>query len=435
MQNKMFVNEFFLALISFISVISIIFSHGIPFMPIIFFVYFLIKLKKGEISLKINVYYLFFYFSLFLYFFGVALNQGIIYQNNKNDIMNIIYYLLVILICSPMSVPKFKEYIEIFFKLLALTIPLISLLSLYKFFMLSNGVELTFLSRVHESYPKGTSLVKDYNMFSLGLSIGFVSLTYYYKKAQSLFIKMACVTGTSIVGISIYLSGSRRGIIVLILLILYLLILTVSKDKASSAKKRGYQRIKTIILLAVFGGILFNILNHDLQIYSSQEFERIELRSSSITDLESSFSGRTNRWDYGFELLGDSSFLQLFLGGGFNYLEKYQEKFNTSHEDYPHNFLISAFLYSGILGLLVVLILLLLPMIKLFKHRQDIGYEMMLVYLLILTFLVNSGNSIFSIRFLPIFILIIISVVDKNEGKSNQRKTIPENTLLVSIKR
>lgn len=303
----------------------------------------------------------------------------------------------------------------VLFKLLSLTVPVIALISIYKFYLLSNGIQLNFLIQGRENYPLGTSLVTDYNMFALGLSIGFVSLVYFYKNAQSLILKLLYMGGISLVGVSIYLSGSRRGIIVLAFLLLYLFIKIVRTNKRGITKNR--QGLKTFALCTIFGFVFFIIFSTDLKVYETDEFERIELRSSSILEFKDSFSGRADRWEYGVELIKESSFLKLFIGDGFQYLEKFQERFATSSEDYPHNFLLAAFLYSGLIGMLIIFTLLCLLLIKLFKYRKVIGIEMLIVFSLTLVFLINSGNSIFSIRILPMFILII-SAIKTNEKMS-----------------
>ncbi|VEF49593.1 Lipid A core - O-antigen ligase and related enzymes [Bacillus freudenreichii] len=412
---KIYDNEFFLAIISCISIISITISHGIPFMPIIFFIYLLVYLKQKKINLKVNIYYFLFYIMVFLYLWGMLFNKGIIYQNNKTDLMNVVYCILIILCASFMNLLKFKQYMYVLFKLLSFTIPVIALISIYKFYLLSNGIQLNFLIQGRENYPLGTSLVTDYNMFALGLSIGFVSLVYFYKIAQSLILKLLLMGGITLVGISIYLSGSRRGIIVLAFLLIYLFIIIVRSNNRGIAKNR--QRLKTFALFTIFGFVFFMLFSTDLKVYETEEFERIELRSSSILEFKDSFSGRADRWDYGVELLKESSLLKLFLGDGFQYLEKFQERFATSSEDYPHNFLLAAFLYSGLIGMLIILTLLCLLLIRLFKYRKVIGIEMLIVFSLMLVFLISSGNSIFSIRILPIFILII-SAVKTNEKMS-----------------
>ncbi len=60
--------------------------------------------------------------------------------------------------------------------------------------------------------------------------------------------------------------------------------------------------------------------------------------------------GRTAHWYYGWIIFKDYPSYNKIVGGGFDYLELYGKKFGAAKYDWPHNPLISAFLYSGILG-------------------------------------------------------------------------------------
>lgn len=414
-------NEFFLVLICFISIVSMSFSHGIPFMPIIIYIYILLNLKQQKMSFKISTPFLIFYLSVFCYLWGVSLNQGVIYQTNKEDIANMVYYFLIILIGSTMTLGDFELFKQRLFKMLSYVFPFIALLSIYKFYLLTKGAELSFISQGRDGYPSGSSLIKDYNMYSLGMSVGFVALIYYYNKTNSLVIKVLSLISVFLIGASIYLSGSRRGIIILLFLIIYFFFYTVlKKDRVRNVKKRG-KKIRGIILFFVFFTVLIGtLLNNDYKIFSSNEFERIEMRSSTILNFEESFSGRTNRWEYGLELVKEFNFSQFLVGQGFIYLDKFQERFNTLNEDYPHNFLISSLLYSGLIGMFILLILLVFPLIKLLRNLKEVGSEILCIYILTLVYLLNSGNSLFSIRILPIFIIIIALI---NTNKSiNEKK-------------
>jgi hypothetical protein len=62
-------------------------------------------------------------------------------------------------------------------------------------------------------------------------------------------------------------------------------------------------------------------------------------------------SSRTNRWLYSMVVFKDSlSIPQKIFGCGFDYLEMYGKEFGEAKYDWPHNPVISSFLYSGIIG-------------------------------------------------------------------------------------
>jgi 4-amino-4-deoxy-L-arabinose transferase-like glycosyltransferase len=87
-----------------------------------------------------------------------------------------------------------------------------------------------------------------------------------------------------------------------------------------------------------------------------------------------------------------------------HYGDKSEESGQT---DYPHNNIISAFLYSGIFGGIVYLLFLAQVFIIYFRHRKDL-LMLLPLFLIILFFGMVSGNSIFSIPVFAIFTILAI---------------------------
>jgi hypothetical protein len=95
------------------------------------------------------------------------------------------------------------------------------------------------------------------------------------------------------------------------------------------------------------------------------------------------------------------SIIHKLFGNGFDYLEMFGDEFYNDPQrfDYPHNPIISAFLYSGIVGGLVYFYFLILTFWFYWKYRE---YHMIffVMYLITFFFCMVSGNSHFSV---PLF--------------------------------
>jgi len=117
---------------------------------------------------------------------------------------------------------------------------------------------------------------------------------------------------------------------------------------------------------------------------------------------------RYKHWGYAFHIwYYDYSILKKIFGNGFVYLEKYGEKFYNSPKryDYPHNPILSALLYSGIIGVILYIYFLVIVFINYWKYRK---YHMtfFIIYLISFFFIMFSGNSHFSLPVFNLFSLV-----------------------------
>lgn len=109
-------------------------------------------------------------------------------------------------------------------------------------------------------------------------------------------------------------------------------------------------------------------------------------------------SPRTERWKYAWEIWQTRYTMgQKIFGQGFDYLTWYGERFhnNPKRYDFPHNPIISAFLYSGIVGGIVYIGFLVLSILFYWKKRQQLRL-FFVMYLCCMFFCMFSGNSHFS---------------------------------------
>jgi hypothetical protein len=157
-------------------------------------------------------------------------------------------------------------------------------------------------------------------------------------------------------------------------------------------------------------------------IYLDQNLIDVENREKNeIIDIKSNEDSEANKFSryshiiYAFELFKSYSLSEKLLGNGFDYMFKYSNFFfyptlsleelaKNNYYDYPHNPIISALLYSGIVGGLFYLYFLMLVFFYYWKYRNH-HLVFFLLYLVAFFFCMVSGNSHFSV---PIFTFLSI---------------------------
>lgn len=150
---------------------------------------------------------------------------------------------------------------------------------------------------------------------------------------------------------------------------------------------------------------------------------------SGISTASKHAISRLERWIYAFEIFNNYDMLNKLFGHGFDYLQWYGKKFlnNSKRYDYPHNPIISTFLYSGIIGGLFYIYFLIMVFWYYWKYRKH-HMIFFLMYLVTFFFMMFSGNSHFSV---PIFtFLSLIPFLTKyyiESGKINNKQNAISN--------
>lgn len=423
-----------LTLIFSFMVISLVFPISTYILLPILGVYFLYYLFTYRIEFYINTGIVLLSLVILSYLWGILLTGGIMYELNKSEIKNIIFFIIIIGVIGPLKVEVFNKFVLKTSNLMSVIIPIISLFSLVKFYFLKNDIFLNFLFTRDGTYPPRTSLLTDYNMFSLGLLIGLILIMRNYKNTNNLFMELYYLLSISIVLLTVVLSGSRRAFVVLAFVMLYFIIIVVKKIIKSENK------YKASLIMTVFFGLIILLYLYTTQsnLIIKQEFERVFNRYETIANVDQGLSSRSGRWSYAFELISNGTPLQFIFGQGFHYLGEYQIKNELPHEDYPHNFLLSAFLSSGLLGMVLNLILILYTLLKLafISTRKKLEIHFMYIFILILLFMSISGNVLISSRILPVTIIFILMLEVKKEksySRNIQFSKYKNNKKLINV--
>lgn len=403
----------FMTLIFFFIVMSLFFPSLSSITTFLLVIYSLYYLLSREIKLPVNTGIIILFLLVFTYFWGVFLSGGVLYQLNKNEIRNIAFIFILLLVMGPITTQEINRFIGKLALIMSVTIPFICLFSLYKLSLFNKGIYLEFLYTSTGEYPSGTSLISDYNMFSLGLFIGLILIIRNYVITSSTYMQIYYLICINIITLTLLLTGSRRAFVVLIITLIYFGIVSLKKLKNSKYK------VRTILIIISFFAISFTFfgqLTTDGATFTN-EFERVFNRYETISDADQGMSSRSSRWEYAFEIINEGNIFEFVFGQGFSYLKLYQDRFNLSHEDYPHNFLLSAFISSGLIGFLITFSLIAFTLLKIIKmvRNESLDINFLLIFIIILTFLFISGNVIVSVKIFPVFIIFTLLINQKKQ--------------------
>ncbi|HUS87739.1 MAG TPA: hypothetical protein VMW76_10915 [Bacteroidales bacterium] len=113
---------------------------------------------------------------------------------------------------------------------------------------------------------------------------------------------------------------------------------------------------------------------------------------------------RIERWRFALGLYADYSIFEKIFGSGFDYLDNYRDKFSREDNgfDYPHNIILSTLLYSGFIGMLILLWLIIDLSLRFIKLKS---VPFIIIWLVTLLFVLLSSDSVFE---LPLLVGLIV---------------------------
>lgn len=168
------------------------------------------------------------------------------------------------------------------------------------------------------------------------------------------------------------------------------------------------QEANTIIELTDIELLCDDTLNRrmysDELIREIHDYEELRLIEQLGTENQKLLAERVERWKYACELWMGYAWYNKLLGDGFDYLDQFGQKFYPGEEkaDYPHNPMISSFLYSGIIGGLFYLYFLTLSIWHYWKYRKH-HMLFLIIYAIYFIFILISGDNHFSV---PVFAML-----------------------------
>lgn len=351
-----------------------------------------------------------------IFIFIVAFfNSTQTYVNALSDIQKIVWWLPFSIFYSSILTSSDKRKL-VFTKTLTQCIALagvpLALLSLMKFRDLQSGVywkELFYQDS--GSYIMGTSLNFDYNVFAFGLAIITLAAKYLFEKEKRAFFKLLFIVQMLLNLYLMFFSGSRRAFVMV--LILSVILPTVKLRKLEHRMPRI--NIKSNFRVAIIGTALVVLTSGLIGFFkssstSNKAFGQVINRLATTEAFLESDNTRTSRWTYSIDYFSSYSIPEMVFGDGFNYLTDFANYFYVKGEDHPHNFILSAFLYAGVIGAIHTIYMvgkILFMMIPL-RFSRFFTFSFILVVILHMT----SSNSIYSQPITIFFLVVMLKAIN-----------------------
>jgi hypothetical protein len=410
---------FALAVVFCLAIYSDAFPYRYPvFLPLVCLVFGWFGVLRKRFVIPLNGGFAMFFGCFLFYLLGV-LHDSQLYKENAKDLLNACGVLLLV----PLLFSLRGKYEFLLFRNSTLTISSflstwIAVTSLVKYQLLGRGIQVETFWIEGYPYPWGSSLVIDYNFFAFAMLAGSISSLYCFRRSSVLLGKLWYFGSFVVSAFSMALAGSRRGWVTEALFLSVLLVIGVASSLAFLLRIRDKIVITrnafngalsaltlTIVSLAVVVWYSPNLLSEERGFHL--QVEGFRDRYESFSDPDMGFGQRTVRWRFATELIGESSPMELFFGQGFGYLHRYANRFQmlATREDYPHNPILSATLYSGLVGGLWVTSFMILAVAKYYKYRKTDSYFFAL-YFASLFYVLPSFQSFISGKFFGLFLLM-----------------------------
>jgi len=420
--------EIILAIVYGILIVGLSFPYGIPILfPLLllsFSCLFIKNLREPYLALKLNTGIVLFYVCILAYLLGILFNQGLVFRGNFRDLKNIASLLILSWILGTLNWGRYKRFILFYHRLIVPVMSLIALLSLYNFYRLIIGASPILMGMERSRYAFGTSLSGSYNMFALGMLAGIFAAVSGFSQSRSMLFRAVCGICIVLCTTAVLFAGSRRGWVMVGLLVVPVGLKFVAScfRFALDGGVRFFSLVRkhrgsVFVVLVLASSIAFTFLaQRDLDVQNPLELKRLAYRLSTLGDerggFRRAFSKRTDLWTDAADLIEAFNFYELFLGSGFEFLQFYgwKSRGGVGSEGDPHNFIISAILYSGFIGSAAILALIFLTFFQLLTKRDKYGSELLLLYVATLIFTITGAPSFFSVRLLPVITLTVFSV-------------------------
>lgn len=395
---------------------TMVFYTGLWIPYFITAIYFFISLLKKGNKITINSSTILVLSCMVAYLLGNIMTNKI-YNSVKNDFINIITMLMLMFILDQLNQKQFGKSLDLARKVSVITLFSVSLLTIFKYIKLLQGVYYPQFRFSNGQPILGTALNADNSMFSLAMFIGVLMAHHLiiHKKIKLTFFYYFSILTMSF---SLLFSGSRRTYLIFTLFILLFLVKYIYKSL------KGYNFLKNLVFVYFFTltssliALFFSITNRKIDfssILKNDQLNVILTRMSTISpgQAKESFLPRTDRWVYAIENFNDFPTINKIFGNGFDYLEKFIYAFPSNVlEDYAHNPIISALLYSGIVGTLLMILMLLNSIKTIYLNRNVLGMDFLLSFIITFLFIFIAGNSIFSFK-ITLFLISFTCVSGK----------------------
>jgi hypothetical protein len=343
------------------------------------------------------------------------LEDGHRYVTCRSDMSNVLWWsifgiLLVFQINN--GIINLKQFWKYVYRFVFIGSVLSAFIGLFKYFnILNNNLSPSFY--YNKKLIIGSSLNSDYNIFAFGLFLGSLYSFELYKYLNSYLLKFCFYFGNIIIILSMFLSGSRRGIILFFsIILLFVLYKKIKELKFQIQLFRLFKPPLIFIILFVY----YFYENGTVLLENSGFIDKSISRIFTVVDQITGENERTIRFNWVFNNFNKASIFEQIFGKGFSYLHEMGMRFRVS-EDYPHNFLLSSLLFGGIISFFFSALLVYNLFQSSFSNDKILYFT--LLFFIFITF--TSSNYLFSYRIFPI-LTFLASIPSNKYHKFTENK-------------
>jgi hypothetical protein len=319
----------------------------------------------------------------------------------KSDIRNILvgFAFSAALGISDLTPELMKRFQIRVHRLVMVTSTIGGALGLAKLIYYNQGGIITALMDPDRGYPLGSSLRMDYNFYALPLLLGVLSAFWIMKMDPFPLSRSTAVVCLPLLISAILLSGSRRGLLVVVcavpLLILWLVLFRANRGLGQPTMGISLKPVIGVIFLAAILSVikLDSLTEFVSNVTSADSFSEVMKRWETFQ--EGTYSDtRMHYWTITMQRLSRFTPLEYLFGEGFAYVTDLGADPDLV-EDYPHNFLLSSILYGGVLQTVCLLAVVVTALARLSRPSQGCGMFAGW-FVIVIIFLATSCNSFFS---------------------------------------
>jgi hypothetical protein len=385
------------------------FPYGLPvFGPVVLLTFCVVLISRfridapAHVNLNIGTYGLLLLLVLVTYLYGILRTDTLMdYRTHVlNDLLNGIEALMLCIasVNIPWSAERLEKYGNQVITLLFVVTTLLAGMGLYKALLLYKGIQIPFIAQGNPGrpYPWGSSLVDDYDFYSLALLCGMLGATGRIVASKRLARRFVYVAGFLLMAVAGFLSGSRRFWVLAPLLITFELFILLKK-KAGTVHAIGWL---FFVLIIVVVGVLntTGVLDQVFGLSVGGLDVGFRLQTLFLSHGAHGLGRRLALAQYALAMLDGWTVL---LGHGFDYLRTFGCEFQSCEiQNYPHNPVLSALLYAGVAGAIAVIAFIVYVIVLVLRSLS--GGKMFFFFGSCLAaewvFVSISGNTILSVK-------------------------------------
>jgi hypothetical protein len=288
---------------------------------------------------------------------------------------------------------------------------------LAKLVLLNRGAVLPWFTTWEGRSFAGSSLSGDYNVYAIGLLLCLVAAVSVTRRDPNAWARYAAHLAIPGMVAAALLTSSRRTVVFIVAGAAVLLVLRIrSRRPRQRTPPRQDLKLWVIacgyVVVGLVAGAHTDAVREVFEDFlDTQEVRTVTARYETI-GTAALLDTRGVRFQDAVARIEQANLAQLLAGSGFGYVDEMGATEGLV-EDYPHNFLLSALLYGGVLQAGVTILMLLLAARAAWRAGPDAGVLCAwLAYMV--AFHMGSSNSIFSTKLLIVVVLMSLDLAERS---------------------